>query len=227
LKRYALWLLPLILGGAGPGDDLPLKADGSPVWADASIAEAARIRTLPQTPSTYEGSAYAGATTTVEEATPQSVPQLLSNSNASGLSASFLPAGPFDVPSEQGFFQGLGTNGRTCQTCHRPANGWSITPPAIKALFASSPSAPLFRPVDGTVCATADTSTPAAAAAACSLLLNKGLIRIFIKLPAPPTLQFSITKVVDPYNCHTNPASGLTSPTAGIVSVYRRPLEVI
>jgi cytochrome c peroxidase len=37
-------------------------------------------------------------------------------------------------------------------------------------------------------------------------------------------LQFSVTKVDDPYNCTTNPATGLTSPTTGIVSMYRRPL---
>jgi cytochrome c peroxidase len=33
-----------------------------------------------------------------------------------------------------------------------------------------------------------------------------------------------VTKVDDPYGCTTNPAIGLTSPTSGIVSMYRRPL---
>ena len=33
-----------------------------------------------------------------------------------------------------------------------------------------------------------------------------------------------MTNVVDPYNCTTNPATGLTSPMAGIMSMYRRPL---
>jgi cytochrome c peroxidase len=42
----------------------------------------------------------------------------------------------------------------------------------------------------------------------------------------PPTsvLQFSITSVDDPYNCNTSPIYGLTSPTSGMVSIYRRPL---
>src|SRR5581483_1608457 len=33
-----------------------------------------------------------------------------------------------------------------------------------------------------------------------------------------------VTSVDDPYGCNTNAATGLTSPTSGIVSVYRRPL---
>jgi hypothetical protein len=33
-----------------------------------------------------------------------------------------------------------------------------------------------------------------------------------------------VTKVDDPYDCTTNPTTGLTSPTSGIVSLYRRPL---
>jgi cytochrome c peroxidase len=33
-----------------------------------------------------------------------------------------------------------------------------------------------------------------------------------------------VTNVADPYNCTTNPTTGLTSKTTGIVSVYRRPL---
>jgi hypothetical protein len=58
-------------------------------------------------------------------------------------------------------------------------------------------------------------------------LLKKGLIRIF--LPVPPTAQYRIVSVNDPYGCNTNPVKGLTTfglanPTAGIVSVYRRPL---
>jgi len=41
------------------------------------------------------------------------------------------------------------------------------------------------------------------------------------------TAQFRIASVDDPYNCNTNPVTGLTSPTTGIVSVYRRPLPAV
>jgi hypothetical protein len=36
--------------------------------------------------------------------------------------------------------------------------------------------------------------------------------------------QFEVVEVKDPYGCNTDPTTGLTSPAAGIVSVYRRPL---
>ena len=52
-----------------------------------------------------------------------------------------------------------------------------------------------------------------------SLLLNKGLIRI--GLPIPANAEFQISVVSDPYQCNTNPATGIPS---GIVSIYRRPL---
>jgi hypothetical protein len=37
-------------------------------------------------------------------------------------------------------------------------------------------------------------------------------------------IDVQILSVDDPYNCNTNPTTGLTSSTAGVVSSYRRPL---
>jgi hypothetical protein len=53
-------------------------------------------------------------------------------------------------------------------------------------------------------------------------LTSKGVLRI--GLPIPAGAEFEVTAVDDPYNCNTNPVTGLTSPTSGIVSTYRRPL---
>src|SRR5436309_6361355 len=55
-----------------------------------------------------------------------------------------------------------------------------------------------------------------------SLLLAKGWIRVGLPIPASP--EFRVVSVSDPYGCNPNPMTGLTSPTSGIVSVYRRPL---
>ncbi len=55
-----------------------------------------------------------------------------------------------------------------------------------------------------------------------SLLLRKGLIRI--GLPVPTGAEFVFASVADPYGCNTNPATGLVTPSSGIISVYRRPL---
>jgi hypothetical protein len=50
-----------------------------------------------------------------------------------------------------------------------------------------------------------------------SLLINKGLIRIGLAIPPSP--EFEVRSVSDPYNCNTNTITGLTGPTTGIVSV--------
>ena len=64
------------------------------------------------------------------------------------------------------FFQNLGTNGRTCFTCHQPANGWSVSAASVADRFAESGGTdPIFRLVDGATCPTADVSTPSGEAA--------------------------------------------------------------
>jgi cytochrome c peroxidase len=73
----------------------------------------------------------------------------------------------------------------------------------------------VFAPIDGANCPGAATGD----ASAHSLLLDNGLIRVF--LPVPDGAEFAITAVSDPYGCAltTDPTSGLP-----VVSVYRRPL---
>ena len=197
-------------------DTTPLNAVGKPRWIDRSVAEAARLRTFLQVPfQTQDGSN--------EESQPASSPRTLVSRNPQGLTTSYMPQGATASTATEPFFLPLGTNGRTCVTCHQPNAGWSITPRKIHSLFRSNPAAPLFQPIDGAVCPTADTSTAQATAAAYRLLINKGLIRVFIPMPATDVLQFSISSVSDPYHCTSDPAIGLTSPATGIVSAYRRP----
>src|SRR5512142_3535138 len=52
----------------------------------------------------------------------------------------------FDTGSTNGFFANLGTNGRTCGTCHVEAEGWTITPAGVQA---PANDAPIFSPNDG------------------------------------------------------------------------------
>ena len=134
--------------------------------------------------------------------------------DSTGTVSTYTSAGNIDTTAV--FFQPLGTNGRTCASCHQPAQGMSISPTAIQALFASTAGAdPLFAAVDGANCPTA----AAGDSAARSLLLNSGLIRIGITVPT--TAQFTITAISDPYGCAitVNSVTG-----AKTVSVYRRPL---
>ena len=46
--------------------------------------------------------------------------------------ASFRP-GAATITAKNPFFQDLGTNGRTCFTCHQPQNGWTVSAQAAHA----------------------------------------------------------------------------------------------
>ena len=154
--------------------------------------------------------------------TPPVIPKFEMDNDPAGAIATFQPGGA-TFPANNAFFQNLGTNGRTCFTCHQPQNGWTVSAASVAARFADSKGTdPIFRLVDGATCPTADVSTLQAKRQAYALLIDKGLIRI--GLPMPSGTQFEVTSVDDPYSCNTRPVTGLTSPTAGIVSVYRRPL---
>jgi cytochrome c peroxidase len=110
------------------------------------------------------------------------------------------------------FTQDLGTNGRTCFTCHDPANGWSIGPDNLQARFdASDGTDPVFRTVDGSNSPNADVSTVDARRIAYSMLLAHGDIRV--GRPIPDGAEFALDAVDDPY--------GFASATE--LSLFRRP----
>jgi cytochrome c peroxidase len=157
--------------------------------------------------------------------TPNIIPKFETDFDPVGAIATFQPGGA-TFTANNAFFQDLGTNGRTCFSCHQPQNGWSVSAAGVADRFAASAGTdPIFRLVDGATCPSANVSTLRAKRQAYKLLTDKGLIRI--GLPMPATAQFAVTSVSDPYQCTTNPATGLTSPTSGIVSIYRRPLPSV
>jgi cytochrome c peroxidase len=162
-----------------------------------------------------------------QQPTPPVIPRFELNFDPSGILATIQPGGPTQT-SQNAFFANLGTNNRTCFSCHQPQNGWSISAASVQGRFyASYGNDPIFRLVDGATCPSDDVSNIEAKRQAYGLLLSKGLIRI--GLPVPASAEYRIVSVADPYGCNTNPVTGLTnfgpnSPTTGTVSVYRRPL---
>ncbi len=71
------------------------------------------------------------------------------------------------------FFQALGTNQRTCASCHQLSQGMGLSATAAQALFTSSNgSDPLFAAVDGANCPT----VAAGDSVGHGLVLNNGLI---------------------------------------------------
>jgi hypothetical protein len=110
------------------------------------------------------------------------------------------------------FFAALGTNGRSCGSCHVETNGWTVTPADLQARYTSSDGAdPIFALVDGAVSPNADVSTPTAMRAAYNMLLTKAVIRI--GLPIPSGADYTLDAVDDPY--------GFASATE--LSLFRRP----
>lgn len=157
-------------------------------------------------------------------AIPKIIKRIDTTSDPSGKLSSYQPGGATATASNP-FFQSLGTNGRSCFSCHSPNDGWSISAADMVTRFKKTNGTdPVFRLVDGATCPTDDVSTIAAMQQAYQLLLGEGLIRISLPMPAASSLEFSITSVDDPYDCNTDREFGLTSPTTGMVSVYRRPL---
>jgi hypothetical protein len=131
-----------------------------------------------------------------------------------GAVATFNSAG--DIDQSGPFFQSLGTNGRSCSSCHRIAQGMSLSSSGVKSIYQlSAGKDPLFAAIDGANCPTDDVSKRSSH----SLLLDRGLIRVGLPLPNPR--EFAISVAYDPYGCAMtyDPNSG-----ADVVSVYRRPL---
>lgn len=140
-------------------------------------------------------------------------PNLAAFLDPSGVVQTFNTNGAIDLSSP--FFQSLGTNGRNCSTCHQPGDGWTVTPPHIQARFdATQGFDPIFRPVDGANCPSANVSTLPDRQAAYSMLLKKGLIRV--SLPVPANADFTVIDAQDPNQCPETTTSQL--------ALFRRPL---
>lgn len=143
-----------------------------------------------------------------------------------------LPVGLATAPDEAGrigvfniagatdssnpFFKSLGSNGRSCSTCHLAEQAMSFTPTDAEHRFTTTRGAdPLFAAVDGADCDTAARTDRHAH----RLILSHGLIRIALAVPV--NAEFTMTVVHDPYGCalRVDPKSHVLT-----ASVYRRPL---
>ena len=144
------------------------------------------------------------------------IPNLFPFFDPTGLVSTYNADGPIDESSNNVFFQSLGTNGRSCGTCHLASDGFGLGVNSIQAKYAATHGDdPLFAAIDGANCPTSTSHD----AASHSLLLKSGLIRVF--LPVPANAQYQIQAERDPYGCAV-----VTDESTGVqtVSVYRRPL---
>lgn len=144
-----------------------------------------------------------------------------------------LTANQLDVGNA--FFQRLGTNQRTCGSCHLPSAAWGTSVVQLQAIFNASDGgvdpdhlglSAIFTPIDGAICPTSPVGTFPERQAAYQLLLEEGLIRIRIGVPAGA--EFDVTATADPYDCPatcggSESGSACSAPGATL-SEYRRPL---
>lgn len=136
--------------------------------------------------------------------------------------------GPFNTKGHP-FFTPLGTNGRACVTCHQPEDGMSLSVATITRRWTETRGKdPLFAAIDGSNCP----SLPQDQRASHSLLLERGLLRIFLPWPprsadgSPITPEFTIAVLFDPTGCNTDPRYGLHSANP-MISVFRRPRPLV
>lgn len=152
-----------------------------------------------------------------ESEPPESEDEFIPNGtpflNAGGASQTYSTAGG-GIDLTGPFFQSLGTNGRSCGSCHQPSDGMSVSAFNVQRRFNRTQGLdPIFRPVDGSNCNhNIDVSTVSGRSAAYSLLRTRGLIRIAIAVPADA--DYAVTDVDNPYACNET----------NVISQYRRPL---
>ena len=121
----------------------------------------------------------------------------------------------FDTGASNGFFANLGSNGRTCGTCHLQSDAWSFTPRHAQSLPRRDP---LFTPNDGSDCPpTSPSQGPDRRLS--SQVLRYGLIRVQIAIPGGA--GFVLTSATNPKSCAIPPASAGVD---GQLFLFRRPL---
>ena len=148
---------------------------------------------------------------TTVAAGPTNLAAVVAAPNADGVAVTLSVAG--GISADHPFFRRLGTSGRACATCHVPSEGWSLAPAEVQRRFdVSAGLDPLFQSHDAAVSPRADVTTLQARRRAYALLLQRGLIRV--GLPMPADAEFELVAVDDPY--------GFAS--AAELSLFRRPL---
>ena len=202
----------LLLASCGRHGEAPQTAAEPSLGA---VAAASTVPTISATASTQDnfGNSSFAVTAGLTSRLGQKIPNMTPFPNSRGYAATFSTKGFIDL--ENPFFKSFGTNGRTCATCHSPSTGWTVNPADIQSRFLSTNGLdPIFRTNDGSNCAKADVSTPAARWRSYSLLLSKGLFRVEMTIPRDS--EFALVAATGVY-CN-NPIAN------NVLQLFRRPL---
>jgi len=149
VRTFGIFVLGGILAAVGGGAPQLAAAEEVPAFAPGMIKHMQQMRRFEDVDKG-------------PQPTPRVIPRFAAEPDPTGAVATFQPKGA-TFTFNNAFFKDLGTNGRTCFTCHQPQNGWSVSAADVAKRFAASAGAdPIFRLVDGATCPNADVSTLAA-----------------------------------------------------------------
>jgi hypothetical protein len=244
LRNCCLWLGCALVAGTAVSHSRAFVADGAP---QQQISDASAHGTPGQAgqipPQPHHGNealqGAGGNTSAARESGYGESPVWWQAGSGRALPAEATyddPAGTIEILNTSGqintkdhpFFTPLGTNGRACVTCHQPADGMSVSVASLqKRWLETKGQDPIFDAVDGSNCP----DLPQSDESSHSLLLNRGLFRIFLPWPprsangTPIKPEFTIGVIRDPTGCNTDPKYGLHSGNP-MISVYRRPRVV-
>ena len=155
----------------------------------------------------------------VDESLTETRSALEAAGNDYGVAESFHTTGAIDFTNPM--FQQLGTNPRSCATCHAPDQGWTMTAENNKDLFRETDGLdPLFNLVDEGNRPDADISTKEARKATFNPQTIKLAVTRFtrnISAAAATAAQYTITAVEDP--------SGFPATTSSFLN-FRRPTQM-
>lgn len=127
--------------------------------------------------------------------------------NDHGIGETYSLLGPIkEVMATNSFFKNMGTTGRTCQSCHGQAGGWTAS--ASQLLWdASNGNDPLFMFThDNGLCPDSDISTKPKRRDAMLMTRERGSTRGSQRAPAGA--EFEVTAVDDPYHCSASAVTG-------------------
>jgi cytochrome c peroxidase len=142
---------------------------------------------------------------------PPPPPTIVTTSDSTGTVGTLTLNPTFDTTNP--FFKALGTNARSCETCHTIGNAMTVSAADVGARFEETEGKdPIFLTVDGSNSPLDEVATLAERTSAYSMLTSRGVIRI--GLPIPAGAQFTLSAVSDPYKFAS----------AAELSLFRRPL---
>jgi hypothetical protein len=156
----------------------PFAPRGLRIWRDQGhtvSVDRLRVRGLPPVRALAPGLVAALAAVLTGSAAAEAPPERDSGSedvrayaDPTGSVATFNVNGPVN---EQGaFFQSLGTNGRSCSTCHVASQGMSMSAQAIRMRFLQTRGQdPLFAAIDGANCPNARPAMRPTTACCCNM----------------------------------------------------------